>query len=409
MRVMVMTGPVPTHLMPLLPQVWALRGAGHRVLLAAQPDLAATARAAGLPMAVIGTEQREIAARRAHRAAGGRDAGGDTRQVPPYEALARRLRDRMDDVLGPALRVAREWRPDLVLADPLEYASLVVGGVLGVPVVHHRWGVDSLSSRVGHVRDALRETCLGHGLTGGLPAPALVLDPCPPSLQAPGATPARPVRFVPGTGSGLVPDWASRKTARRRICVTLGLRTVALEGAAVLARLLQGLGRLPDTETVVTVDPADRAELGPLPRSVRLVDPAPLDLFLTTCDAVVHHGGSGTGLAAIAAGLPQLVVPQTPWTAEHGERVEALGAGLLAPQSAAPEDIAAAAGELLADPRHRDGARRLREEMRATPSPAETVPALVRLAGRERGTGAAPLRVEASSSAALHHLAAQGG
>ncbi|MFJ5233530.1 nucleotide disphospho-sugar-binding domain-containing protein [Kitasatospora sp. NPDC088391] len=390
MRVLITVSPVPSHLTPLLPLVWALRGAGHQVLLAAQADVRPAALDAGLPVVVVGGEQREIAQRKAARAAGRKDAGGvgGSRQEPPWELLAERWRARVREVAPPLIEVARGWRPDLILADPLEYASLLVGGLLGIPVAHHRWGVDSFSTRsFGRVAEALAPVCAELGLDGGLPAPDLVLDPCPPTLQDPDAAPGLPIRFVPSNGTATVPAWAGERRAGRRICFSLGLRTVALEGPELPARLLKALGALPDVEVIATVEPEFRPDPAELPATVRLVDPTPLSLFLDTCDAVVHHGGSGTGLTALAAGLPQLVVPQTPWTAEHGERIAATGAGLhlaTAEEQHDPAAIAAAVARLLDEPAHRAGARRLAAELAAMPSPAQAVDALVRLADRAR-------------------------
>jgi UDP:flavonoid glycosyltransferase YjiC (YdhE family) len=48
MRVLILCTPVPTHFMPLVPMVWALRSAGHDVLVARRPDVMATVPAAGL-------------------------------------------------------------------------------------------------------------------------------------------------------------------------------------------------------------------------------------------------------------------------------------------------------------------------------------------------------------------------
>ncbi|MCD0485136.1 DUF1205 domain-containing protein [Streptacidiphilus sp. ASG 303] len=412
MRVLVMASPVPSHLLPLLPLLTAAREAGHELLLAAQPDLAETARAAGLPLVEVGSEQREIQTRLRDRAAGAEDADGSggSRREPPWAALARRWQARVLDVLDPSLAVARSWRPDVVVADPLDYASLVAGGLVGVPVVHHRWGVDSLST-VGfdRVRAALRGICADRGLPGGLPGPDLVLDPCPPGLQHPEAAPARPIRFV-ADRSGTAPAWVAERTAPRRVCVTLGLRTVALEGSELPTRLATALGALPGVEVVVTVEPGLRDAFGPLPPSVRLVDPAPLGHVLGSCDAVVHHGGSGTGLAAVAEGLPQLVVPQIPWTAEHGERIAACTAGLTLADADAQRDprrIAAAVGELLADPRYAEGAGRLRAELHRMPAPAEAVRVLEDLASG--GAGTARPRVEAGSSRAAHSRVGRNG
>src|SRR5579875_1711042 len=53
----------------------------------------------------------------------------------------------------------------------------------------------------------------------------------------------------------------------------------------------------------------------------------PLSWLLPRCRAVVHHGGLGTAHAALAAGLPSLVVPRGFDREYHAHRVAALGAG----------------------------------------------------------------------------------
>ncbi|MDW6062592.1 hypothetical protein SAZ11_36845 [Streptomyces sp. FXJ1.4098] len=47
MRVLMMSTPVSSHFAPLVPLAWALRSAGHEVLVAGQPDVMGPARSAG--------------------------------------------------------------------------------------------------------------------------------------------------------------------------------------------------------------------------------------------------------------------------------------------------------------------------------------------------------------------------
>lgn len=49
------------------------------------------------------------------------------------------------------------------------------------------------------------------------------------------------------------------------------------------------------------------------------------------CRAAVHHAAVGTTVAAIRAGLPQVVVPKGFDRADTAARVEALGIGLAVP------------------------------------------------------------------------------
>src|SRR5690606_29118178 len=100
----------------------------------------------------------------------------------------------------------------------------------------------------------------------------------------------------------------------------------SLTGGHSLFQVVARAARDVDAEVVLTVTPAVRAHLPELPSVVRVVESLPINALVETCDLVVHHGGSGTGLAAAAAGVPQLVLPQAPVLAEFGERLAACGA-----------------------------------------------------------------------------------
>lgn len=86
----------------------------------------------------------------------------------------------------------------------------------------------------------------------------------------------------------------------------------------------------------------------PLPSSVRHVAYAPFRDLFPRCAAVVHHGGIGTLANALAAGVPQLVLPVAFDQTDNALRVQRLGAGawLHARRATAPR-IATALGGLL--------------------------------------------------------------
>ncbi|MCX5199471.1 glycosyl transferase [Streptomyces sp. NBC_00249] len=391
MRVLVMTSPVPTHLTPVVPLAWALRAAGHEVLVACQPEVEAAARRAGLCVAVVeavddDSSRRERAA--AERAAAGPGpspaAGGDG---PPWPVLAQKWRGRTAGVLAPSTAVARRWRPDLIVADPLEFAAPFVAADLGVPFVHHRWGVDRFGDeRWRQARHALSYWCAARG-PGALPEPALVLDPCPPGLQEPGLSAGGGIRFGAYNGSGSLPWRAAARGGR--VCVTFGTRTVALDGAGPLRSTLRALGGTAGPAgpggVVVAAAAGTGALLGRVPAGVELLEDVPLNLILGRCSLVVHHGGGGTTLTAASFGLPQLVLPQAPYLVEHGERLAACGAGEVLDRDAQEtEGIRAAAERLLSSPRVAGAARRLAAEMGAMTTAAGWVAPLEEIAGRVR-------------------------
>ncbi|MEV0219876.1 nucleotide disphospho-sugar-binding domain-containing protein [Streptomyces sp. NPDC050704] len=386
MRVLFAAVSVTSHLLPMVPLAGALRAAGHEVILVGQPDLLPEAEAAGFVTASVGSAQLEAERRRRMAQLAEQQAAvpGGTWQ-PTWDQLAARWRERVNGVLDDYLEIGRWWRPDLIVTDPLEFSARVLGGALGVPVVVHRWGPETMSTEAaGPARRALAETCARVGVPDGLGDPALVIDPCPPGLQFPEAAPAQAVRHVPFNGAGSVPEWAHRGTGgRRRVCVSLGSMPADLGGLALLRTLASALAALDRVEALVPLDPRLREQVGELPDSVRVVDPAPLNLFLDGCAAVIHHGGSGTALTAIAHGLPQLVLPQfSPALAMCGERVSATGVGLNLPADTrpGPAEIATAVRTLLDDPGPRARAEEVRRTMVRQPTPAALVPRLESLA-----------------------------
>jgi rhamnosyltransferase subunit B len=64
-----------------------------------------------------------------------------------------------------------------------------------------------------------------------------------------------------------------------------------------------------------------------LPSGVRQFDYVPFSTVLPRCAALVHHGGIGTTAQAIAAGLPQLVVPMSHDQPDNAVRIRRLGIG----------------------------------------------------------------------------------
>ncbi|MGW6582565.1 nucleotide disphospho-sugar-binding domain-containing protein [Streptomyces globisporus] len=387
MRVLMINTPVSTHLTPLVPLAWALRSAGHEVLVAGREDVLGAAASAGLNALGIGG-RLTLDDMLIERVAGKRPAEAWGR--PALEQLSNVgtlwMRPTLD-VLPEYLALAGDFRPDLVLSDPLEYVSFIVGETLGVPVVQQRWGVDPISDQTRATgRTWFKDALADLGLLD-LPRPALLLDPCPPSLQLPGVTRGAPMRYVPFNGNGQLPRWLreDHRTPRpgRRVAVSLGGRTLAYNGVPLMRNILDGLGGLPDTEVIATVEEEYREALGRVPGNVRLVDPVPLHLLLDSCDAVVHHGGSGTAMTASAFGLPQLVLPQMADQFWHGDGLERVGAGITIEDAAQQDDTArvrAAVAALLDEPAYAKAAEQLRAEMAAMPAPSRVVADLEQLA-----------------------------
>ncbi len=330
MRVLFLTTPVPSHFTTMVPLAWALRGAGHEVLVAGQPDITPAATAAGLSIAVVGPHYHvtDLMAGMPVGVPAGAVRGSHAR---PWAMHARYTTTAYLDI-------ARDWGADAIVADRLEYSSLIIGAVLGIPVLHHRYGVDLLADGAWEDGRRMLSIYARHFDLPDIPLPTVVVDPCPASLQVPGLVPAEPLRFVPSNGVGTVPSWVADKWAERRVAVSLGSLTTAVGGVDVVRQIIAAAAGVPDLEVVVTVDAAAQAQLGTVGGPVRLVDPVPLELFMGTCDAVVHHGGAGTTLTSTSYGVPQVVLPQSNAVLPAADRIAACGAGLAVLDSASQAD-----------------------------------------------------------------------
>ena len=105
---------------------------------------------------------------------------------------------------------------------------------------------------------------------------------------------------------------------------------------------------------------------------------------------MVGHGGYGTTMGALLAGLPQVVVPLFADQPHNAQRIADLGAGLAA-DAQDPAGVRAAVERLLADPAHRVAAGRVALEAQALPSIDEAPAALQALAADARRRRAASL------------------
>lgn len=192
------------------------------------------------------------------------------------------------------------------------------------------------------------------------------LDICPPSLQDKGFLDSEhriALRPVPHAEAG-------ERFPGPLIYLTLGtafgtpeLLTTALEGLAMLR-----------TTVVVATGRLQPEELGEVPENVVPRAWVPQTALLEHADLVVHHGGSGTTLAALAAGVPQLVLPQGADQFGNADALVTAGAGLrLLPDEVSTAAVAEQAARLRRESGFRDAAAALADEIAGMPAPAEVV------------------------------------
>jgi len=289
--------------------------------------------------------------------------------------------------VGDLVRVVKEWGADLLIHDMTDFAGPPAAAACAIPWASHSFGALQPAEFWDQAAEAVGPTWTEWGVDpgdlGGM-FRFLYLDVCPPGLQSPmiGRVPTarnlRPIAFDNPAGEAR-PAWLDGLAGTPLVYVTLG--TVANHAPNVFEAVLQGLVGQP-ANVIVTVGPdRDPAGLGPQPPNIRVERYLPQSLLFPSCDLVVCHGGSGTTLAALACGLPMLLLPQEANQFWNADRTVELGAGeLVRPAELSAGAVHAAVARLLGDPRYRADAERQAAEIADRPSPDELVPQLEELA-----------------------------
>lgn len=397
MRVLITPMPWPSHYYQMVGVVWALVAAGHEVRVAGQPALFDAVTGTGITAVAAGggydimTGVAEMVRER-QKVDQQTNMIGEGVFTP--EAKARLLRIRMiphvrlaQDGAADLVAFAEAWRPDVVITDPLFYAGPLAAAAVGVPVVRHLWGPD-LARHIGLPGSGVGEDdpravwpedmielYSRYGAKPQADVAVLTLDNCPDSLQLPGVPNRVSMRYVAYNGSKAAPPWVLERADRPRVCVTWGSSTGELLGEDVfmVPQILEALSAF-EVEAVVAVRPEDRHRVPDHYDWVRVVENVPLNLFLPTCDAIVHGSSGGAALTSALYGLPQLVLPHVGGEGLIYEQLTAAGAGVgLKQDEADAGSIRQAADAVLHDDEPRAAALRLQSEMLAQPPPSAVV------------------------------------
>ncbi|KOG19060.1 nucleotide disphospho-sugar-binding domain-containing protein [Streptomyces viridochromogenes] len=398
MRILFTTYAARPHFYPMVPLAWSCLLAGHEVRFASTPSLMDTVRESGLPGVSVG---RDIDAESWYRSGTfvPEPAGADE----PEHAVWLRVTDRLaekqfsvcEHMVDGLVEFARDWRPDLIVHDPVTFAGPVAGQVLGIPTVSHLYGLARLlrldiEDWLGTEHRAGYLDLFTRWGVEPLLDPDAWIDPCPPGLRWPGQREINRVqmRYLPYNGPGIEPEWLREEPERPRVLVSWGTSQQKKLGTGIIelfGRIARSAASL-DAEVVLTVgamEPEHRRHLGELPANVRAVDWVPLSSLVPSCRAIVHTGGTGVMMTAAAYGVPQLGVTKIPEGRFNVERLVAVGAGRHLPQDEVTDDaVRTHVAALLADDACRDGAHALRREIEEQPSPASVVPALEEIAAK---------------------------
>ena len=130
--------------------------------------------------------------------------------------------------------------------------------------------------------------------------------------------------------------------------VLVALSSTFQNQAECLQRISDALGSIP-VRGLVTTGPAVPAGAIAAPPNVTVVATAPHREAMRHARVVVTHGGHGTVMKALAAGVPVLVMHHGRDQADNAVRVTARGAGIAISRRASPREIARAVTATLAD------------------------------------------------------------
>ena len=371
------------HLQPLLPYARALVQRGHDVRVAAPISVAATLEKAGLMHVVLdnpdGDTVKEVMGRM--------DAASADAAMPiAIQEIFYGIQART--VLPGVLAAIRDWRPDLVVREASEPAGAIAAEVAGIHharVDVHNPHVEAMFIRLGAGPvDALR-------VLAGLPedgGDALRAEPVftafPQALDST-SPPTPPFRVRTEAPSGARPSAADIPF----IYITLGTIAGRLpKSKAAFRTALAAVADLPVTALLTTGPVMPIADLGLIPANVRVETFVPQAEVLPKSNAVLCHGGSGTVLGALAAGVPMVVTPLFADQPANARSVEASGAGIAVIDGTA-DAVREALQKVLSDPTYRSKARQIAAEIAALPSIDEAADALLAMAG----AGCQPLAI----------------
>ncbi|WP_405020780.1 DUF1205 domain-containing protein [Kitasatospora sp. NBC_00070] len=370
------TGPAaPSHLFPMVPTAQALRAAGHEVLFAS-PRPMDQLRQAGFPIVEIGDGRGLLESFQAVSGEQPRYARPDLTEDQLLDIGARAFAHASRATVDGLLTVAGEWEADLLIHDSCLASAQLVAAKLKIPAALQNFGVSSGLEMAARLAGHFTEVYEAYGVAG--PAETTPLNIVPASLG--GDQGGLRMRYLPYNGGGVVPTDLLRRGTRPRVAVTLGTVIAGVDGVQAITRLIEAAASV-DAEFLLAVGDADLSDLGTLPANVRPLPWVPLAELLRVCDAVVHHGGSGSSLTGLQVGIPQLLLPQGADNFSTADTFAATGAAL---QARSGEVDTALLVRLVTDPALREAAVRLRAENDALPTPAALVPAIEALATAAR-------------------------
>ncbi|GII90686.1 activator-dependent family glycosyltransferase [Sinosporangium siamense] len=416
MRVLFTAYAEKAHFLGMVPLAWAMQNAGHEVRVASQPELTDVITRAGLIAVPVGKDHI------LHKLDHGHDPGADfdfdfaeTREekltwdyvksgygdlfVPWWARVVN------DPMIGQLTEFAQQWKPDLVIWEPVTFAGAIAAKVCGAAHARFLWSIDLFAMmRARYMQfvnekqdvrqDALRRWIdnraerFGASFSEDMASGHFTIDCLPPSVRLRFDVDVKyqSMRYVPYNGVAELPRWLREDPERPRVAITLGTSATERVGNLPISvqNVLDAVADL-DIEVVATLPEEEQAKLTAVPDNTRLVPFVPLDALAPTCSAVINHGGGGTFMTTLVRGVPQLILPFMFDDAMRARRLAAAGAGMSMEKGDVSTDtVRTKLLALLEQPSYKENAAKLRDEAMSMPSPSDFVPELERLTAEHR-------------------------
>ncbi len=367
MRILFSSMSLPGHLNPVLPYAQALRDQGHEVRYCTPKAVADKIEKAGL----IHVPSRDTSLDEIIEAFAG------TEDLPQNEKDKIIIpRCFVELAAGRALPTVREtiasWKPDLIIRESCEFAALIAAREANVPhvriaVVHSEMerkfaqfsveAVDALSASIGLAADA-GASLISEPAYTAFPASlgkTRVAEDAPDLHRV--QLPQEEVNDTPQT-------WTP-ETDAPLIYVTFGTQSGTNERERAIYRTaLDAVADLPVRVLLTTGPNMAEHPLGKIPANVTVETFVPQNEVFKHAKLVVTHGGSGTVLGALSAGLPLVVAPMFADQPDNARAVDAAGCGT-AVFDASPESLRMAIEHVLEDRTFGDAAQAVADEMRS--------------------------------------------
>jgi UDP:flavonoid glycosyltransferase YjiC (YdhE family) len=378
MRVLMTCQPAFSHANQFIPLARELEQRGHQVLVATSPTFAADLERYGPKARGFGPDWLVRPGDPVFDRTVGQQAFFGFPHVPDAAAI--------DELL----RLAADFKPDLIVREYAEFAGWTVARRRGVPLVTqgiiHRLpppAEDRVVELVGRIAGLAgveppgnRDDMLGVALLDVVPP----LFRCPWEHDASVAHPSRPSAFD-GAVPGDSPDWL-KTFGRERPGLYVTLGTIFTEFPSAWRAVMSALSTV-DADAVVTTGSTDPGSLGAVSANVRIERYIPQSHVLPLCSAVVCHAGFGTMIGAFSHGLPAVCLPLAADQPVNASRCAEAGAGINAanapavdprgplvdPDTLDSDELAAHIRSVLTDPAFRSAARQLGDEIEAMPGP----------------------------------------